>query len=102
MSLIATCGLLGAARDAEVMRARLKLDLAAQPAELVLGPVRRRVDLELGQAYREAHKHIITALDGDRYLALVAALEEFVAQPPFSARAAAPRYSRRLRTQKLA
>jgi CHAD domain-containing protein len=81
-------GLLGAARDAEVMRARLKAELAAQPSELVLGPVRRRVDLELGQAYREAHKHIITALDGDRYLALIATLEEFVAQPPLSERAA--------------
>jgi CHAD domain-containing protein len=81
-------GLLGVARDAEVMRATLKADLAAQPAELVLGPVKRRIDLELGHTYREAHKKIVTALDGDRYLALIAALESFVAEPPFSEQAA--------------
>ncbi len=61
--------LLGTARDAEVMRATLTADLARQPAELVLGPVQRRIDLELGAAYREAHEKIVIALDGDRYLA---------------------------------
>jgi len=81
-------GLLGGARDAEVMRATLKAHIAEQPAELVLGPVRRRVDLELGQAYRDAHKKLVAALDGDRYLALVTTLEAFVAEPPFSAEAA--------------
>lgn len=80
---------LGAARDAEVMRATLTAHIAEQPAELVLGPVKRRVDLELGQAYKDAHKKILAALDGDRYLALIAALEEFVARPPFSERASA-------------
>jgi CHAD domain-containing protein len=81
-------GLLGAARDAEVMRAKLGAHLDQQPTELVLGPVRRRLDLELGEAYRDAHKKVVAALDGDRYLALVAALEDFVAGPPFSEQAA--------------
>lgn len=91
-------GLLGAARDAEVMRAKLKAHLAAEPTELVLGPVARRIDLELGQAYREAHKKVVAALDGDRYLALIAALEDFVARPPFSERAGV-RASKELRTR---
>jgi CHAD domain-containing protein len=82
-------GLLGQARDAEVMRARLQADLAAQPADLVLGPVRRRVDLELKQAYRDAHREVVAALDSDRYLALITALEAWVAEPPFSDQAAA-------------
>jgi CHAD domain-containing protein len=81
-------GLLGAARDAEVMRATLKADLAAQPTELVMGPVKRRIDLELGQTYRDAHKQVVTALDSDRYLSLVTALENFVAEPPLSSTAA--------------
>ena len=91
-------GLLGQARDAEVMRGRLTAELAEQPDELVLGPVRRRIDLELGQAYQEAHQRVVAELDGDRYLALVTALEEFVEQPPFSPRAteAAPEELRRL------
>ncbi|HST83803.1 MAG TPA: CYTH and CHAD domain-containing protein [Kineosporiaceae bacterium] len=81
-------GLLGAARDAEVMRATLKSDLAAQPPELVMGPVKRRIDLELGQTYRDAHKQVVTALDSDRYLSLVTALENFIAEPPLSPMAA--------------
>ncbi len=81
-------GLLGTARDAEVMRAVLKAELAALPTELVLGPVKRRIDLEFNQVYRDAHKKVVAALDGDRYLALVAALESFVAQPPLSPKAA--------------
>lgn len=82
--------LLGAARDAEVMRARLKAEVAAQPAELVVGPVVRRIDLELNQAYRQAHEAAVAALDSERYLALINALEQFVADPPVSPRAAAP------------
>jgi CHAD domain-containing protein len=83
-------GLLGAARDAEVMRARLNQEVSEQPVELVVGPVVRRIDLELKQAYREAHAAAVTAMDGERYLALVEALEQFVAQPPFSPRAQSP------------
>jgi CHAD domain-containing protein len=83
-------GVLGEARDAEVMRARLTSDIAALPAELVLGPVQRRVDLELGEAYRKGHDGVLEALDSERYLALIAGLEEFIARPPFTERAAAP------------
>jgi CHAD domain-containing protein len=72
------------------MRRRLREDIGAQPAELVVGPVLRRVDLELRQEYKEAHRAVVEALDGERYLALVAALEAFVADPPYAGRAARP------------
>ena len=91
-------GLLDVARDAELMRARLGQQISEQPPELVLGPVRERVDLELGQAYRQAHAVVVAALDGERYLALIGALEDFAAQPPFSPRGAAPG-SKELRIQ---
>src|SRR5256885_12964208 len=39
---------LGAARDNEVLLARITRDLDALPAELVLGPVRARIEAELG------------------------------------------------------
>jgi CHAD domain-containing protein len=81
---------LGRARDAEVMRARLRADVHEQPAELVVGPVLRRIDLELKQEHRDAHKAVVEALDGDRYLALVAALEGFAAGPPLAERASRP------------
>jgi CHAD domain-containing protein len=81
---------LGRARDAEVMRRRLREDAGDQPAELVVGPVLRRIDLELKAEFREAHRGVVEALDGERYLALVAALEAFVADPPYAERAARP------------
>jgi len=81
---------LGRARDAEVMRRRLREAADAQPAELLVGPVLRRIDLELRREYRDAHRAVVETLDGERYLALVAALEEFVADPPYSERAARP------------
>ncbi len=75
-------GMLAAARDTEVMRARL-LDLVAQePAELVLGPVARRIGTAMDQRYATARKAVLEALDSDRYLALLGALEAFASQPP--------------------
>ncbi len=69
---------LGGARDAEVVQARLAGDLAGLPDA---GPGRtwpQRHDLPSGGA--------VTALDGDRYLALLAALDRFVDEPPVVAR----------------
>jgi CHAD domain-containing protein len=79
---------LGRARDAEVLRQRLRADAGAQPPELVVGPVLRRIDVELRREHREAHRDVVVTLDGDRYLELVTALEAFVADPPLTDRAA--------------
>lgn len=69
---------LGGARDAEVVQARLAGALAGLPDA---GPERtwpQRHDLPAGGT--------LTALDGDRYLALLAALDRFVDEPPVVAR----------------
>lgn len=76
-------GLLGEARDAEVQHARLRELVAGQPAELVVGPVHARVDEVMGRRYREAHQAVVRELDGDRYLALLDALDSLVEAPPF-------------------
>ena len=76
-------GVLGVARDAEVMHARLRDLLAAEPDELVDDDVRQRVDRLMTERYRAAHDAVLEALDGDRYRRLVAALEELAAAPPF-------------------
>ncbi|MHA7239168.1 CYTH and CHAD domain-containing protein [Arthrobacter sp. TMS1-12-1] len=81
---------LGKARDAEVMHARLRGMLAAEPAELVLGPVERRVDVELGGSYREAHAGVLEALAGQRYFRLLDTLESLLAAPELTPRAAEP------------
>ncbi|WP_052274501.1 CYTH and CHAD domain-containing protein [Arthrobacter sp. L77] len=83
-------GVLGRARDAEVMHARLKEMLAEEPAGLVLGPVERRVDLELGGGYRKAHDRALKALRGRRYFLLLDTLESLLAAPALTPRAAEP------------
>ncbi|GAB3268974.1 CYTH and CHAD domain-containing protein [Kineosporia babensis] len=81
---------LGPVRDAEVIREALLADIAELPTELVLGPVARRIRLEMNAEYKAAHKSAVTELDGDRYLALINALEAFVTDPPYSERASNP------------
>jgi CHAD domain-containing protein len=82
--------ILGGARDAEVLHWRLQDLLEAQPDELVLGPVGRRVDLELRARHRAAHGDLVAALDGDRYLLLLDTLDDLVSDPPLTARAGKP------------
>lgn len=73
---------LGAARDAEVLRAHLLGALDALPPEQVLGPVRERIDTTLQARYEAAHATAVRTLDGTQYLALLRALDAFVARPP--------------------
>ncbi|MGH3793322.1 MAG: CHAD domain-containing protein [Pseudonocardiaceae bacterium] len=75
---------LGEPRDAEVIHARLRRLAEAQPDDLLLGPVLRRIDLDLGQRHRIAHDHLLEALDDERYQRLIDALQEVVADPPFT------------------
>jgi CHAD domain-containing protein len=74
-------GVLGEARDAEVMHQRLKEMLAGEPAELVMGPVARRIDLRLGGEYQKAHTAALEALNSQRYFRLLDALEALLADP---------------------
>jgi CHAD domain-containing protein len=75
-------GVLGAARDAEVMRDRLLKVVAEEPPEFVLGPVARRIELDLGGRYREAHEAALAELDGTRYFRLLDRLDALLAEPP--------------------
>lgn len=83
-------GSLGTARDAEVLHARLVAMLEDQPDDLVLGPVRSKVDEVLLGRYRRAHDGVLRDLDSDRYLALLDDLDALTADPPLSTRAGKP------------
>ncbi|WP_081747694.1 CHAD domain-containing protein [Arthrobacter sp. Br18] len=74
-------GVLGQARDAEVMHGRLKDMLGKEPVELLMGPVARRVDIELGGGYRKAHTQVLEALDEQRYFLLLDMLESLMSAP---------------------
>jgi CHAD domain-containing protein len=81
---------LAGSRDAEVSVAHLRELVAAQPPELVLGPVAARLqqeDLRDGLAgTEEAHR----AVTSPRYLQALDALAELVADPPMTDRATEP------------
>jgi CHAD domain-containing protein len=64
--------------------------VAQEPGELVMGPVTRRVDLELGGAYQKAHDKALKALDGKRYFRLLDSLDALITAPHLSARASKP------------
>jgi CHAD domain-containing protein len=81
-------GELGAARDAEVMRDRVRSAIEGQgwtgTGQLGAGIA----GSELGEAYRAAHDRVLAELDGQRYHALLIALDRLVTAPPLTERSA--------------
>lgn len=80
-------GELGGARDAEVLRMRLLDELAAEPGELVLGPIASLIEVELRADHSKAHAALVEALNSERYRELVTRLDALIATPPFTPRA---------------
>ena len=73
-----SAGELAPARDAEVLNERISAALAALEPELLLGPVQAQVTRHFARAEAEAGAAVLSALDGERYARLRAALEELV------------------------
>jgi len=70
------------ARDAQVLREHLHTVLASEPAELVVGPVSARLDDELRAEYEAGRETAKQALDSERFVRLLDAVEELIASPP--------------------
>ncbi len=77
-------GVLGEARDAEVLRKRLIRQLDEEPPEMVRGTASQFVDQDLATRYREAHRRCLQSMETERYLALVDRLDQIVAAPLWS------------------
>lgn len=69
---------LGDARDNEVMLARLERLIDEQPADRVLGPVRKRITRTLKKRYENAHAAAMTFMTSRRYYALLDSLDALV------------------------
>ncbi|MFF9273925.1 CYTH and CHAD domain-containing protein [Streptomyces griseosporeus] len=81
-------GELGADRDREVLTERLTAAVADLPDSLVVGPVGTRLDT-WDRSTRAGSRHcVLAALDSDRYLALLDALDALIADPPLRPAAA--------------
>ena len=83
-------GLLGDVRDRQVLRKRYQEHLDALPDDIVLGPVRARIEAVLGGEQAESWEALVAGLDSDRYLALLDELAVFVNDPPRGKKADRP------------
>jgi CHAD domain-containing protein len=72
-------GVLGVARDAEVLAEKYETALDGLPAELIRGPVRERLVDGARNRYQIGWKRSLTAMRSERYLRLLDALEALVA-----------------------
>lgn len=78
---------LGVARDQEVVRERLERLVDEEPPELVLGPVRDRLERWCSEVAGAADAEMGTVLASARYFRLLAALDELGEDPPWTAAA---------------
>lgn len=76
--------LLGSVRDLDVQSERLSSQVAALPGELVLGPVATDIDSTLAAERAKAYQRLRSAMNGKRYVALLALLEQWRVDPPYT------------------
>jgi CHAD domain-containing protein len=81
---------LSGARDTEVALSHLRELVAAQPVELVLGPVAARLRQTEVKDHQAGARRVTRTLTDRRYLQLLDALDALLAEPPVTELAAAP------------
>nr|WP_300047204.1 CHAD domain-containing protein [uncultured Nocardioides sp.] len=81
---------LSVARDAQVLRERLRLLVSTQPPDLVIGPVDVLIDDELSAAEQRGRAHALEALGGTRYRRLLDDLDALVRDLPMTGEGARP------------
>ena len=81
---------LGGARDLEVQEQRIGAAVSALPPELAMGPVAAEVTRFFARRGADASRAADEALDGDRYLALLDAIDALLADPPLTPAADTP------------
>ncbi|OFJ51116.1 CYTH and CHAD domain-containing protein [Mycolicibacterium grossiae] len=75
-------GVLGVARDAEVLAEKYEKALDELPPELVRGPVRQRLIDGAKRRYAAGHKRSLAAMRSERYFRLLDALDELATAEP--------------------
>ena len=83
-------GVLGVARDGEVLAAHLRAGLREAPVELRLGPVDARIQGHFASIRAAARTELLAVLDSERYFSLLDDLDRLLARPPLTPEAARP------------
>ncbi len=78
-------GVLGVARDAEVLAQRYEEELDRMAPELVRGPVRERLVEDAKRRYQSGLRRSLIAMRSPRYFRLLDALDSMVAESPATA-----------------
>ncbi|MFF5206572.1 CHAD domain-containing protein [Streptosporangium sp. NPDC000396] len=82
--------ILGEARDLEVIRERFGGRLDSLDGDLIVGPVRARLSSDLLDEEHEAYDRIRETLSGERYFALLDALDDLIGTPVLTKAAGKP------------
>ena len=90
-------GLLGGVRDCQVQQRRFSAALDDMPDELILGPVRTRIRSDLQSVELPARTRVSEAMDSERYVAMMAVLRRWRAEPPVDQNIAIPTLRKRAR-----
>ncbi len=75
-------GVLGEARDAEVLEDHLQAVLRTVPVEQLIGPVQARVQVHFAPVRAGARTAVLAALDSERYFSLLDGLDRLIDEPP--------------------
>lgn len=78
-------GVLGVARDAEVVAERWEQLLQRPDSDAIDEELRSHLVDDIRKDYHRAHRRVIAALNSTRYLALLDQLDELLANPPVTA-----------------
>lgn len=81
-------GVLGVARDAEVVAERFENQLERDEADVIDDEMREELVADIRRDYDRAHRRVVAALDSSRYLTLLDQLDELLADPPVNPNAA--------------
>lgn len=77
-------GILGEARDAEVVRDRFEELLGGLPGDIVDSDTHRELTTGMADKYRKAHRYIVGTLNSTKYLLLLDELDDMLANPPLA------------------
>src|SRR5215475_4349098 len=72
---------LGDERDAEVQAVRLQAHILATEKDVLLGPVQARIQAHVAKSSAKSHAAVMTALNSERYCALLDSLDALIAAP---------------------
>lgn len=75
-------GMLGHARDAEVVEERFLRLLDSEDSDVLDETTREHLRHDMGEEYRRAHRRVVATLNSERYLALLDAIDQLLADPP--------------------